>query len=210
MRGGFQKILSAIFVGYWFVAPLASADQVLPPVHSEILGFKLGENTLWEVQDKLGPVAMFKFKSYAPQRICYRSSRDTSAVVFEAGPSGDWEVVTGFIVVADVATLPYANSCAKADSIDAKLKTPGGLMLGLTKAEIEKLLGPPVVGKDGKPGYKFSAQKKVSEKAIQEASAELPEAGILDKPYLTVTSGVDLVYSGDKVASFTVYKVDTW
>lgn len=212
MRVAFQKILSLVLLllSGGLAAPLANADQALSQQHASILDFAIGRNTLWEVQNKLGAVAAFKFKSYAPQRICYRSSHDTSALVFEAGPSGDWEVLTAFIVVADVATLPYAKSCAASDAIDAKLQTPGGLKLGLTKAEVEKLLGPPTVGKDGKPGYQFSTQKKVSERAVQEAHADLPQAGVLDKPYLVVMSGVDLVYAGEKISSFTVYKVDTW
>ena len=41
--------------------------------------------------------------------------------------------------MANAATLPYANSCAVTDAVDSKMATPGGLKLGLTKAEVEKV-----------------------------------------------------------------------
>lgn len=104
----------------------------------EILGIRLPDSTVSEVESILGPAPSKQGDNVEEASTCYTSpGSDRTVLEFEYW----FESVVRFRLFT--GTLHSTNHCAKSKLISANLATSSGIKLGLRKDEVIQLLGPP-------------------------------------------------------------------
>ncbi len=125
-------------------------SAVLADEHHLLVGLGPKQDREFNLADKygkdvlafLGPAPKTHFGENDDSLYCYTSSRpgDDTAVVFVVYP--DW--LMRVHVHSDKARiLKRRERCKEADTVSATIRTKGGLRLGMTRAEVIGLFGPP-------------------------------------------------------------------
>lgn len=116
------------------------AKGVLPARVRTLFGLTIGSASIAQVQEKLGAANVVKLGNIdgRPKAVCYRSASDDTVVVFEAGPLGGFDQVTGVTVASGTAFAPPLRDCATSAKISRALAAAGTLRLG---ADINAVAG---------------------------------------------------------------------
>jgi len=125
-------------------------SAVLDDAHHILVGLGPEQDRQFDLIDKfgkdvlalLGPAPRTHFGENDDSLYCYTSSRpgDDTAVVFVVYP--DWLISVD--VQADKARiLKRRERCQETDAVSSAVRTRGGLRLGMTRAEVIALFGPP-------------------------------------------------------------------
>ena len=141
-----------------------SVSKPISPSHLTILGLTLGTSTLADIKTQLGDVAVIDRgdAGLSLRLACYIAANgDDTQLVFESGAMGGWTKLTGFRIFLDKNRRDTPKQCRVSRRIGRHLRTAGGLGLGLSKAQVVKLLGLPAVTDNNKFTYESVTTKRV-------------------------------------------------
>lgn len=174
------------------------AKGVLPARNRTVLGLTLGKHSLGDVKARLGnaPVSKTRAAEGRPNTLCYASNKaaDNTVVVFEAGPLGGFEELTGITVGPSHAFTASFQDCTKSYMVDRSSAAAGKLRLGADIGEVANALRVKVARtKSGLIELPFESPTRLKDKS----SGKLLEGDTL--------SGVIADDSGGKIQWFSVY-----
>jgi hypothetical protein len=141
----------------------------------QILGIDLTyEDIFGKVAKKLGKTAMI-FRgdaSTARQQACYVSSTGASKtfLIFEQG-----EVELAFYLFADGRSWNGIDHCAESGLVARNIATSSGLRLGLTRAQVEGILGRPTAHDGDTLIYWNQVAKRSSPEELTRAREQYPK-----------------------------------
>jgi len=168
------------------------------------MGFTLEENTLSDVEKKLGrstPGACSK-ETDASKMLCYISEAEGAGgtrVIFESGPSGGWSTLDGFKVASGKMAESCSLQCKKTSAVASDTKTNGGLKLGLTKAELLSLFGQPTKVDKNRYMFEWSSKRAMTEAELAKFKQPVEDA------YWSVDDTVEVQLSDSRVIEFEVH-----
>ena len=171
----------------------------------QLLGFSLGKDSLDDVRRALGPSETKRCsqEESSPVEICYRCpGPDEATVVFSSGFSGAWRVLDGFKIIAPEEASSCHRSCPVVGIPAAGIETMAGLRLGLTRREVEHLLGTPNSVTNDRLSYQWSFRQRMTEEELGRQS-EAFGSPVTD-PYFDVLDTVELILSGNRVVAVDV------
>jgi hypothetical protein len=178
------------------------AKGILPARNRTIMGLTVGKHSLADVKAKLGNAPVYKARDAEgrPNTICYSSAKrnDNTVVVFEAGPLGGFEELTGITVgSADLFSQPY-QGCTKSNKVDRRSVAAGDLKLGVDVERVAHALRVKVSRtKAGLLEFPYQLPTTIKQKG----SAKSLEG--------ETSSGVVADDSGGKVRWFSVYFIQS-
>ena len=125
---------------------------------------------------------------------CYRPRPDSLAgavtLLFESDEMGSPENLTEFEVIPADSRPEVERGCARLDVPAAAIVTDLGLRLGLTRAQVVRLLGRPVRDRDGVAEF-----ERVSERAMR-VGASVDRVDIFSALTVTFRDGRVVAFSG--------------
>lgn len=122
------------------------------PEHYTILGVPHSGNfivtletvRLADLSTLLGPAKEYRpsIAEYEQTMRCYVSARpgDATAILFRNGIN---DLASEVTVLADKRRVRHLSQCAPSPSVEAGLATASGLRVGLSRVQVESILGPP-------------------------------------------------------------------
>ena len=181
-----------------------------PSRHLTIVGFKLGKNTLADVQARLGKASIRQCSrdEEASKELCY-SGKDGTRIAFKAGFSGGWSELDAYRVIARDAGSSCYSTCARTDQmIAANVETSGGLRLGISRQLLLTRLGPPKTTKGSELVFQWHSRQPMT-KEQAEGAGKTFKTPVTDPSYdVQDTIKVELRHS--KVAEFEVEHLVTY
>src|SRR5882757_3171744 len=129
--------LALFLVGISSVAASAAPHEI-DRRHFEIVGLTLFKDEMIDVERQLGPATVYHERgSDFPER-CYASTGEARTVLVLE----DWTgTLVGFRISRE--SPETIEKCTRTPAVSPQISTLGGLMLGLTKSDVLKLLGTP-------------------------------------------------------------------
>jgi len=151
-----------LFIAIWH-PPVSSAE--IDPNNTkdfEIYGIKLNSDSYSVVVEKLGDTKLVRPRSTGtgfdgPATFCY-TGKEGERLTFIQGFSENYAHVTGYRLEAFPKKLN--PNCKVLSKLDGSLRTHNGLGLGISKVELEKILGAPK--SQTATSAKYSFEKKVA------------------------------------------------
>lgn len=200
-------VLLALGAGLMFAQP-----QPAPNItgHLEMLGFRLGKSTLADVESKLGKSVARKCsrEEEASNEVCYRTGKDQTRVVFEAGFSGGWKELDGFKVIAGGLQRPCYRQCPSASQVTGEVQTEGGLKLGLTREQLIAILGPPKRTRGNRLSFRWQSRQPMTQEE-KEAESKTFKSPVTDA-YYDVQDSIEVTLGDSKVVEFAVHHIVTY
>ena len=148
-------------------------NKDLEAVNFQILGVVLG-NQLEQITAKLGRTRSVQRgdASTGREQVCYVSvdTQEKVHLIFEFG-----EVESAFYLFAAGADWTGSNLCRASPKVSPAIATAAGLKLGLTRAQVEAILGDPDFASDDKLVYYREVERKVSAKEFAQLRKDYPE-----------------------------------
>ncbi len=105
-------------------------------------------------------------------QVCYESAEasDGAKLIFEQG-----ECAQGFYLIRDGEPFVGSDRCVPSALVTRKLRTPTGLGIGLTRAEVVKVLGRPSGRKGDSLIYSYRIKMKKTKEQIEAEHHDAPE-----------------------------------
>lgn len=139
-----------------------------------IAGVSLEKDDPKQVESKLGRVKSVERgdASTGREQLCYASSKGSENLylIFEYG-----EVDATFYLFAGGRSWTGREYCASTAKVSKALSTPSGLKLGLTRKQVEAILGKPDFAADGRIVYSRETERKTTVDEFQELRRDYPE-----------------------------------
>jgi hypothetical protein len=112
--------------------------------------------------------------SYSRSQACYVSDGGSEKIhlIFESGEGGD----TAFYLFRGGAGWKGMSYCVKSNQVSADLTTGSGLKLGLTRAEVEAILGKPEAAAADRIAYCREFKKKTTKQEFERLRNSDPRA----------------------------------
>ena len=173
---------------------------VLPLKVRTVLGLVVGRHKLDEVVAKLGPAEVIKADAIdaRPNIVCFLSTKDDTLVLFEAGPLGGFETLTGVTVAPKSAYRADLSKCGMSDKVDRIATAAGPLGIGASISKFAATLG--VTGKAARDGIvDLALEKKTTQR--KKGSNQIIDVDI--------TSGVVARASKDEILWFSIYYIES-
>jgi hypothetical protein len=172
-----------------------------PLQHLSLMGFRLGKNTIADVQAKLGngSVGRCPDEEGGNNDVCYVSvGPDRTAVVFESSDfEGSTPFVDGFKVIAGSRSLNCKLQCLTSKAFGSNVATDGGLKLGLGRTEVLNLLGAPVRESGNSLSFEWQSRIRMTRQDTQ-------KTGETSHPYWNVAETIDVALTNSKVVEFEI------
>jgi hypothetical protein len=133
----------------------------LPKSYLSILGVSVGSDSLDSVEKRLGPGKRFRVGQdpVVLRDVCYTvtAPNGPAVVAFESDAMGGWVDVTSAAVGTAESFGPYEAACRGSQITVGEGVSAGGLALGITRAEVKKLLSTvePMIETKTRIGYLF-------------------------------------------------------
>ncbi len=142
-----------------------------------ITGIDLGPGSFDDVIPKLGisTVVMRGQTQMSREQLCYRSADGSTRLIFEHGERGE-----AFYMVGAGKDWSGSGFCKKSPIVTDALATQSGLHLGLTPAEITKILGHPSGESPGRQEWLWSGQFPVTADELARIKQRNPHLAITD------------------------------
>lgn len=145
----------------------------------EVMGVHLDYSPSFKsVESKFGLVAIVERGDGATGRdqICYSSARSPDThLIFEKG-----ELNLVFYLIAGGKRWIGDNFCAKSPAVTSGVSTTSGLHLGMTRTDLEQLLGKPDLSANDKLIYFRELRKETSPTELAELRTKHPEMSAKD------------------------------
>jgi hypothetical protein len=164
-----------------FKSPKVKAqDTDLAPQNFELLGLSLNSSQFFQsVQNKLGHAAIVERgdASTGRHQVCYLSEQNPDTrLIFEQG-----ELNLVFYIIAGGDKWNGDTFCTKSRAINAELSTASGLHLGMTRADLEQVLGKPDLSVNEKLFYFRKLRKQTSPTELAKLRTE--HSGMSEKDF---------------------------
>jgi hypothetical protein len=204
---------------WWSIIRENSSDEKLRPQamnvaasNFRILGITLGADDLTAIQDKLGPAVVTGRGNASTSRlqICYAGTDHKTYLAFESD-----EVQYGFYLFSIGPKWSGSDQCATSNLVNHRLKTASGLRLGLSRAEVHRILGQPTASlKNGNLVYFRQVSKKTSAahlKKLREYYSNLSDEKFhRNYDLYDMTVVIRAQFSGRRLVYLGISKSDTY
>ena len=139
-------------------------DKRFDTSNFKILGWSLETLDFGKVATKLGkaPIVSRGYASYSRSQACYVSNSDSDKIylIFESGEG----LSSTFYIFRGGPNWKGSSLCVRSDQVSSDLATGTGLRLGLSRAEVEAILGRP----DSAAGNRIAYCREFKRKATRE------------------------------------------
>ena len=139
----------------------------------QIAGVSLGEKQFEQAVAKLGKTEEIERgdASTGRHQVCYQSAKDGEKLhlIFEFG-----EVEETFYLFADGKDWEGSDRCARSKLVTASLRTASGLRLGLTRSQVETILGPPDFVSGERIVYSREVRRKTTPREFEQMRKDYP------------------------------------
>jgi hypothetical protein len=176
-----------------------------PSSQFEIVGFRIERDTLKMVQEKLGTAPNLRNLRDASDgdAFCYMSpTEDETRVLFLSGPMGGWERLDSFAVISPQGVRGRKYDCVLSAEISEKISTPGGLRLGLTRAEVDRILGKPPKIMGHELIYEWLTKQKMTDEELAQTNKTFHSAE--REAYYDVETFISVRFLDGKLVFFQV------
>jgi hypothetical protein len=155
----------------------AARDDKPPRNDFTILGIDLGPGSFDDVIPKLGiaTIVMRGETQMSREQICYRSADLSTRLIFEHGERGE-----AFYIVGAGKDWSGSGFCAKSPLVTDALSIQRGVRLGLTPAEVAKILGDRSGETPGRQVWLWSGQFPVTSAELARIRQRNPHLAISD------------------------------
>ena len=173
-----------------------------------VLGIEIGEDTVSSVEQKLGDAKHISGGESEGTKICYKLGRAGSPayVVFEFGPLGGFNYVTGYRASRSVERKTAADCAPVAGKGD--LEPVEGLRLGITMAQFKKTLGPGACEQKDKIEYSYEGKRKMNTEEQSRFGERDP--GVAENPYFDISAGIIGRFDHSRLREFHVYRTESY
>jgi hypothetical protein len=175
-----------------------------------ILGLAIGRASLKDVQAKLGNANVTRVSrdEESDISVCYVSPIDGTVLVFYSGAMGGWKDITWFALWSREATFPHASQCTPSKLVSQGLRTPSGVRLGLTKADLERILGKPKERGTKSLKYSYLCRKKMTEEEI--TRFKTMDWDVRSDPYFDRMSWIEVRYTESTTSRIEVGEITSY
>ena len=174
--------------------------------HLTLLGLRVGQSTIKDVRAKLGAAPLMHRDECGGKAYCFESPRGEEPVTLIVDLWGD-----SLRSVTMETGRMRNHRCASSHLVNVGLGTDGGLRLGMTSREVERLLGAPNKETPHGIAYSFETRPRMSEDDIRSLEADgLVRAEILEDPFWNEWSIIRVGFHNSKVQCFSVERTETW
>jgi hypothetical protein len=176
-----------------------------------ILGFSIGHATLKDVQAKLGSASVRRVsrEEESDVSICYVSPADGTVLVFYTGVMGGGTDITWFALWSHEAAYPHASRCTPSKLVTRSLSTESGVRLGLTKEEVERIVGKPPQNGLKSNKYSYLCRKKMTEEKIKSFKTE-NNWDVTKDPYFDRMSWIGLWYRDSMTSRIEIGAIESY
>jgi len=173
---------------------------MLPLQNRTVLGLTVGKHSLADVRKRLGAAAIVKSEAIdsRPNTVCFVSSTDDTAILFEAGPLGGFETLTGVTVAPKSAYAPALSNCLASAKVSRISTSAGSLRLGSNITKVAASLR--VTVENRKEGLiEFPFERTTTRKV----------KGSTEPAEVDTTSGIVARIANDQVVWFSIYYIQS-
>jgi hypothetical protein len=176
-----------------------------------LMGLTLGKHSLKDVQTRLGKAKILPAREHGPSRICYVSDRrsDGTIVLFEAGPLGGWEYLTGFTIVGKETAFPDSKFCTESPQVQRGVATESGIGLEQDLAELRRILGEPTEQQSEKILYLYHAQERLTEEQRRKLDVSKLTGPSGAPMFYDVSSSVQVRLKNRRLILISVYRLES-
>jgi hypothetical protein len=161
-----------------------------------------------DVTATLGKAKRLDVGGYKERMLCYTSARpgdDTVALFTLPRCPDECKRVAEIQVRAQKRDVRVLDKCASTPGVHAGIATQSGLKLGLTRAQVQTILGPPQATRGDKWLYAASVSVKLSDEEIARRGLPLPQVVTPDYPFpVSFAKCIVVWFKGDRVSAFRV------
>jgi hypothetical protein len=183
-------------------AHLKPQDVATNPSNLQIAGITVGKDELSAIVTKLGRVKEVSRGDAATARsqICYGSAdpKGSAYLIFESG-----EVQYAAYLFEGGPKWTGDDLCVKSTTVTPELKVASGLGLGMTRSQVESILGKPTASKGDKLVFFRQVKEKNSPEILRRLRREHPDVSSKefhrDYDYCDLTVYIEVKFSGSKV-----------
>jgi hypothetical protein len=183
-------------------AHLKPQDVETAACNFQIAGITVGKDELSAIVTKLGRAKEVSRgdASAGRSQICYESAEQKGSVhlVFESG-----EVQYAAYLFEGGPKWTGDDLCVKSPTVTHELKTASGLGPGMTRSQVESILGKPTASKGDKRVYFRQVKEKNSPEMLRRMKREHPEVSDeefhRDYEFSDLTVYIEVKFSGSKV-----------
>lgn len=169
-----------------------------------ILGLTIGRASLKDVQAKLGSTEERDLS------VCYVSPIDGTVLVFYSGVmASGWKNITRFDLWSREAAFPHTSQCTSSNSVSRSLRTQSGIRLGLTKADLEQILGKPTKRGSKSDRYNFLCRRKMTEDEIK-GFKTANNWDVRSDPYFDRMSWVEVRYMDSTTSRIEISEIESY
>ena len=176
-----------------------------------ILGFSIGHTSLDEVQAKLGKATIERVShdEESDVAICYVSSADGTVFAVYSGAMGGWKDITSFALWSREVRFPNVSRCTSSTEVSRALTTKSGIRLGLTAAELKRIVGVPSKVSDFSMKYDYACRRKMTQDEITSFittnNLDVKKYGYFDR-----MSWIDVRFKTATVSRVEVGRTESW
>jgi hypothetical protein len=188
-------------------------DQALAADNFELAGISLEDDPSFRpVKEKFGQVVTVTRGNASSGRsqVCYVSERNPPAhLIFEEG-----ELNLSFYLFAEGQAWNGQALCAESAQVTSALRTKSGLGLGMSPAEVERILGKPDIASANRLVYQREVKRQTSETKLANLRKEHSEMS--DEDFHENFDSYDLEtyiearFSGDRLTYLAVSKAENY
>ncbi len=166
------------------------------------------ESWCQDVTEALGKAKRLDVGGYEERMLCYTSARpgDDTVVLFTLPRCPDeCRRVMEIQVRAQKREVRVLDKCSATLGVHAGIATQSGLALGLTRAQVQAILGPPLAQRGDKWLYAASVSVKLSDE--ENVRRGLPVAQVVTPNYpfpVAFEKHIVVWFKGDRVSAFRV------
>ncbi len=185
-----QVALAASELDYKVPSNLAMGirAQLVDPAHFEIAGACMTNRGIESVLPVLGSAPEFRSGRHIPRSVCYRDFSGVR-VVFDTTAVG-----FGYTAYASSRSARPQEICVDADAIPSDAKNGTGLRLGLSRRNVQELLGEPTKSDADSIQYDYWMEASNSESEL----------------WFDIYSSIKVRFSENIVVEYAVYTSETY
>jgi hypothetical protein len=179
-------------------------------VNLTIMGVAIGRDSMKDVQGRFGRTILLPRKEHAPDRVCYlyEQNNASNVIVFEAGPLGGWNTITGFSLYDNSIGFQERDMCMDCSAWLTNVQTKGGIATGMHINDLTKIVGKPSRMSDNEVIYVYQGKRNMSQKELDNVALSWPEAR--QNPAFDVTSWMVAKFIKSRLVFYGAMKIESY